>query len=92
LTLGNNPNLAGEVGQAVVKLCIGVELPQKSVTTAQIGPHVNCIEHIADVHSTDSQIYAWIGNCLRPIEALKDAELEASRELLAAEFKRRGIE
>ncbi len=59
------------------------------INSAPVGPHANCVNRSDKVHSTDTRLYLWLGNCLRPLHELDPDDLRSAEQLLQEERKRR---
>ena len=73
------------VATAVMKVCLAphefTSGGAKQIRTAAVLGDGNCVNHVAEVHSTDEQIFVWTGNCLRTLAQLKDQEVDAAKKL-----------
>lgn len=88
-------NVAEELGTATLELCLD---PKKHfdaseglvrTTHHKIASLENCLNLVADVHSSDEEVYLWGNNCLRSITCLSREELVATARLINWELKRR---
>jgi hypothetical protein len=71
-----------ELGKQVHRLCFApqyAEQPEgrERITWGQIGSHGNAVEWVDEIHSTEAKIFLWAGNCLRPLRALDNEELDS---------------
>ena len=85
-----------ETGKAIFQLALEpqYELPPEGTSPGRVcdtplGSHFNCINWVDEVHSTDTRLYAWLGNCLRPISKLTDAGLQEAMKCLEDEIRKR---
>lgn len=49
---------------------------------APVFGHSNCVNFCDEIHSTDAQVYLWVGNCLRPIHRLDEERLDLAAQLI----------
>ena len=59
------------------------------ITSAPVANHVNCVVRCDEVHSTDSRLYLWSGNCLRPVHQIDAEDLDIVARLIEDERQRR---
>jgi hypothetical protein len=84
-----------QLGKAVLQLAlkpeyeIGLDGTRQRVSHASLGSQANCVNWVSEAHSSQTEIYAWLGNCLRPIRVLKEADLQEVRRLVDEEIRRR---
>jgi len=81
-------------GQALLKVCLNPDYAHapegpERVWWADVGNHGGCINWVDEVHQSDSRLYLWDGNCLRPLRKLDDEALQQAAALLQEEIKRR---
>ncbi len=74
-----------EVGAAVLNLCLHPEFEPVAggharVKDASIFNHSNGISWADEVHSSTVRVFAWLGNCLRPISELPKESLDIVKE------------
>jgi hypothetical protein len=69
-------DLSERVGDAVLNVCT------RGAKSAPVGNHNNCVNLAGEAHSTDTQVYLWVGNCLRPTYQLDDGRIELTAELI----------
>jgi hypothetical protein len=72
----SSDDLAEEVGNAVLGVCMG------GAKSSAVRNHSNCVNLAGETHSTDAQVYLWVGNCLRPAYQLDDERLELAAQLI----------
>jgi hypothetical protein len=70
-----------ELGKQVHNVCFAPQYAQhpegpERMTWGQIGNGQNAVQWVDEVHSTEARTYLWTGNCLRPLGALDDEELD----------------
>jgi len=80
--------LKGELGEARLQVCAG---GPEGVRSAPVLSHGNCVNFYDRVHSTDTKLYLWAGNRLRPIHELHDKDFAMMKALISDEETRRGI-
>jgi hypothetical protein len=68
------------------------ERVQRRVSSAPVANMINGIEYCDEVHSTDSRLYLWLGNCLRPLHKLDAEDLDTVARLVKDERERRALE
>jgi hypothetical protein len=76
-----------EIGAAVIKLCLDPDFEptangQERIIDAAVFNHSNGVTWVDQIHSSDRQVYAWIGNCLRPIAELNKDELAVIKDIV----------
>lgn len=81
----NWDDLKSDVGNATLEACFGSG-------KAQVKNHFNCINCCGEVHSADSNLYLWFGNCLRSIYSLNDKDFEIVEKLVLEERLKRNKE
>ncbi len=69
-------DLSERVGDAVLNVCT------RGAKSAPVRNHNNCVNLAGEAHSTEAQVYLWVGNCLRPIYQLDDDRIELAAELI----------
>ena len=75
------------VGAAVVQLCLDPDYEETAeghvrITDAAVLNHPNGISCVGEVGSLDVQVFAWIGNCLRPIAELSQEDLDLIKKIV----------
>lgn len=64
-------------------------LTKPSSTSSPVFSHTNCVNLCDTVHSTQSELYLWSGNCLRQLYQIDDDDLTTCRKLIEEELDRR---
>jgi hypothetical protein len=82
-----------ELGKQVHKLCFApqyAEQPEgrERITWGRIG-NGDAVQWVGEVHSTEAKIFLWAGNCLRPLRALDDEELDSVLRSIEEERRNR---
>jgi hypothetical protein len=91
----NNPELWERlkplIGQVVLELAVHNSHFKGKTGHAVRGirGHVNAIQRLGTLRSTDSEILVWARNCLRPLRELDDSEWEIVERLISEERERR---
>jgi hypothetical protein len=75
------------VGAAVVQLCLDPAYEETAeghvrITDAAVLNHSNGISCVGEVGSSDVRVFAWIGNCLRPIADLPQEDLDLIKNIV----------
>src|SRR5262245_40885996 len=83
----NTPEIADAVGKAIMYVCLDIEaMASAGSPTARRHTAVlncgNCVNWVAEVHSTDSKLFLWTGTTLRPLDQLSDHDVDKARALL----------
>ncbi|MHC4799399.1 MAG: hypothetical protein ACYTF1_22420 [Planctomycetota bacterium] len=86
--------LSEELGEAIVNLCVDISYygrpgSGKRRMTHQPGHIENGVVYCGEPHSTDEQVYAWIGNRLANLQDMYIDEFEVIEKLVAYERSRR---
>jgi len=85
-----------ELGRAILDLALNPELITEPtgetvrLSRKPLGSHGNCVNWVADPHSSEEKLFLWGGNCLRGLRQLDDESLKAAQRLLEDEVARRG--
>ena len=79
------------VGEAVLKVCTEMPIGDDQVS-APVLSHANCVNLCDVAHSTETKVYLWGENCLRPLRQLNDERFALVEQIVQEERKRREAE
>jgi hypothetical protein len=82
-----------EVGAAIIRVCLSPDFEptpdgMKRIVDARVFNCSNGVNWVDEVHSSETQVYAWKGNCLRPITELDHDELNEIKDIVDHQHRR----